>query len=137
MAFTIKRTILFGDCDPAGIVYTPRIAHFVVEAVHEFLTHKLGGSGIRAIFGMNILPPARALSIEFLATMAWDDVIELEVSCAEVKTTSFTFEVIARNSLSDVAFHATMTQVCISPKTKRPIAIPESLRRALSNENNG
>ena len=26
MPFITTRTILFGDCDPAGIVYTPRIA---------------------------------------------------------------------------------------------------------------
>ncbi len=136
MAFTTKRTILFGDCDPAGIVYTPRIAHFVVEAVHEFLTHILGGSGIRALFAMNILPPARALSIEFLATMAWDDIIELEVDCTEIKTTSFTFAVLARNHLNDVTFRATLTQVCVSPETKRPIAMPESLRRALSTARN-
>jgi acyl-CoA thioesterase FadM len=32
MSFTTHRTILFGDCDPAGIVYTPRIA-VRIEAV--------------------------------------------------------------------------------------------------------
>ena len=29
--------VMFGDCDPAGIVYTPRISYFVIEAVHDFL----------------------------------------------------------------------------------------------------
>ena len=66
MKFITKRTILFGDCDPAGIIFTPRVAYFVVEAVHEFLTHILGGPGIRRIFAMDVLPPARAMSIEFL-----------------------------------------------------------------------
>jgi acyl-CoA thioesterase FadM len=26
MAFVQKRQVLFGECDPAGILYTPRIA---------------------------------------------------------------------------------------------------------------
>ena len=77
MPFTTTRTILFGDCDPAGIVYTPRIAYFVIEAIHEFLSDRLGGEGLRKVFAMGILPPARALSIEFLSSMTWDEVISI------------------------------------------------------------
>jgi len=131
MLFTTKRTVLFGDCDPAGFVYTPRVTYFVIEAVHEFLTHILGGPGVRGLFAMGILPPARALSIEFLAPMVWDEIIDIEVSCEEPKTTSFTFLVVGRKASGEVAFRSTFTQVCISPESKRPISIPEPLRRAL------
>ena len=131
MSFTISRTILFGDCDPAGIVYTPRITYFVIEAVHDFQTHVLGAPAIREIFAMGILPPARALSIEFLAPMAWDEVINIEVSSKELATTSFTFLVEARNSSNEMTFRATLTQVSISPESKRPIPLPQALREAL------
>ncbi|PBD21856.1 thioesterase, partial [Pseudomonas aeruginosa] len=43
----IKRTVLFGDCDPEGIVYTPRFSYFVLEAVQEALGVWLGGPGLR------------------------------------------------------------------------------------------
>ncbi|MBU6955383.1 acyl-CoA thioesterase [Hahella sp. HN01] len=132
MSFMTKRTILFGDCDPAGIVYTPRISYFVIEAVHEFLSHKLGAPGIREILDMGILPPARALSIEFLAPMAWDDVIDISVSCKELTTTSFSFLVEARNHADEISFRATLTQVAISPESKRPVPLPQRLREALS-----
>ncbi|MCG4455969.1 hypothetical protein LJY18_22115 [Pseudomonas sp. MMS21-TM103] len=69
-----------------------------MEAVHDFLTYKLGAPAIREILAMGILPPARALSIEFLAPMVWDDVISIEVGSKELTTTSFTFLVEARNS---------------------------------------
>jgi YbgC/YbaW family acyl-CoA thioester hydrolase len=134
MVFTTKRTILFGDCDPGGIVYTPRVTYFVIEAVHDFLAHVLGGPGVRELFAMGILPPARALSIEFLVPMIWDEVIDIEVSCEELKTTSFTFLVVGRKSSGEVAFRATFTQVCVSPESKRPVPIPEPLRRALRGE---
>ena len=49
MPFITTRTVLFGDCDPAGIVYTPRIAYFVIEAIHEFLSDRLGGEGLRLL----------------------------------------------------------------------------------------
>jgi YbgC/YbaW family acyl-CoA thioester hydrolase len=134
MTFITQRTVLFGDCDPAGIVYTPRIAYFVIEAVNNFLTHILGEPAIRALFTMAILPPARALSIEFLTPMAWDDIIDIDVKCEELKTTSFTFLVVGRNGTGEATFRSTLTQVCISPENKRPIAIPEPLRQALSGE---
>lgn len=79
MSFRTSRVILFGDCDPGGIVYTPRIAHFVVEASLDFLSHALGGPAARRLFGMGVLPPARALSTEFLHPMTWDEVIDIEV----------------------------------------------------------
>ncbi len=132
MPFTTTRTILFGDCDPAGIVYTPNVAHFVVEAVHDYLAHLLGAPAIREIFAMGVLPPARALAIEYLAPMVWDDIIAIEVSCEQPKTTSFTFLLVARNALTQVVFKATFTQVCISPEDKRPIPIPDALRSVLS-----
>ena len=134
MPFTTTRTILFGECDPAGIIYTPRVADFVVEAVHEFISHLLGGPAVRQLFAMNILPPARALSIEYLIPMAWDDVITIEVSCKEAKTTSFTFSLVARNASDQVTFQSLFTQVCVSPVDKRPIPIPDALRRALGRD---
>ena len=131
MNFTTKRTILFGDCDPAGIIFTPRVAYFVVEAVHEFLTHILGGPGIRRIFAMGVLPPARAMSIEFFSPMVWDDVIDVDVRCEEPKNTSFSFIVTGRNASDEDTFRSTFTQVCISPEDKRPTPVPDALRRAL------
>lgn len=131
MPFTTTRTILFGDCDPAGIVYTPRIAYFVIEAIHEFLSDRLGGEGLRKVFAMGILPPARALSIEFLSPMTWDEVISIEVHSEAPGTTSFGFAVEGRQTSGEVTFRASMTQVCICPESKHPTALPEALRQAL------
>ena len=131
MPFTTTRTILFGDCDPAGIVYTPRIAYFVIEAIHEFLSDRLGGEGLRKVFAMGILPPARALSIEFLSSMTWDEVISIEVGSEAPGTTSFGFAVEGRQALGEVTFRASMTQVCICPESRQPTALPDALRQAL------
>jgi len=134
MPFTTTRTVVFGDCDPAGIVYTPRIAYFAIEAIHEFLSHRLGGEGLRKVFAMGVLPPARALSIEFLSPMTWDEVISIEVRSETPGATSFSFAVEGRQTSGEVTFRAAMTQVCIHPETRQPVALPEALRRALGNE---
>lgn len=132
MPFIANRTVLFGDCDPAGIVYTPRIAYFVIEAIHEFLSHRLGGEGLRKVFAMGILPPARALTVEFLSPMTWDEVISIEVRSEAPGTSSFGFAVEGRQASGEVTFRASMTQVCICSESKQPTALPEALRKALT-----
>jgi YbgC/YbaW family acyl-CoA thioester hydrolase len=134
MPFTTTRTVVFGDCDPAGIVYTPRIAYFAIEATHEFLSHRLGGEGLRKVFAMGVLPPVRALSVEFLSPMTWDEVISIEVRSEAPGATSFSFVVEGRQASGEVTFRATMTQVCINPENRQPVALPDVLRQALTNE---
>ena len=131
MPFITTRTILFGDCDPAGIVYTPRIAYFAVEAIHEFLSHRLGGEGLRKVFAMGVLPPARALNLEFLSPMTWDEVIDIEVRSEAPGATSFGFAVEGRQASGEVTFRASMTQVCIDAESKQPTGLPDALRQAL------
>ncbi|WP_198338927.1 acyl-CoA thioesterase [Lysobacter capsici] len=137
MPFQTSRVILFGDCDPGGVVYTPRIAHFVVEACLDFLSHALGGPAARRLFALGILPPARALSIEFLHPMVWDEVIAIEVVVERLGEHSFTLAVDAANAEGTRTFRASITQVTISPETRRPVPLPLELRTALESTGRG
>lgn len=129
--FVVRRRILFGDCDPGGIVYTPRFAHFAVEAGLDFLGQRLGAPVERTLFELGVGPPARAFSMEFLRMLRWDDELELEVSVAAVGTTSFTLEIEGRH-LGETAFRARITQVCVNMQDQRAVEMPERLRRALT-----
>jgi len=137
MPFRTSRVVLFGDCDPGGVIYSPRVAHFVVEAGLAFLSHALEGPAARRLFSMNILPPARALSIEFLHPMVWDETIEIEVSAERIGEHSFTLLVSASNAEGNKTFRASTTQVTISPETRRPVPLPFELRAALERTQGG
>lgn len=130
-SFSSKRVVLFGDCDPAGAIYSPRVAHFVIEAVLEFQASLLGGSAARKLLAMGVLPPARSLRIDFLAPLTYDDEIRLDVACIEIGSTSFTCQVEATRIDARVAFRSRLTQVCVSPATKHPAQLPPALRAAL------
>lgn len=130
-SFSTQRRIQFGDCDPAGVVYAPRVADYIVEASHEFLGVRLGTPALSYIMSLGVLPPARALSIEFVGLMSWDDLIYLQVSVADLGTTSFTLMVEASKDGMPV-FRGRLSYVCISPEARRPVPIPPQLRAALS-----
>jgi len=127
----IKRKILFGDCDPEGIVYTPRFSYFAVEATHEALSVWLQGPGLKTLMGFDILPPARALSLEFLHPVTWDDELTMNVSVADVGEHSFSFivEGFIKNEIP--VFTAKLTHVCVAQDTKKVVMVPERLRALL------
>lgn len=127
----IKRKVLFGDCDPEGVVFTPRFSYFVVEAVHEALSVWLEGPGLRTLLGFNVLPPARAFSLEFLHPVTWDDELTIKVSVSNVGRHSFSFLVEGSVASGVLAFVASLTQVCISPDTREVIEVPVKLRKRL------
>ncbi|MFD2167608.1 acyl-CoA thioesterase [Thalassotalea euphylliae] len=126
-----KRTILFGDCDPAGIVYTPRFTDYALEATHQALNNVFGEPAIRAMHALNILTPVRATNIEYLSPITWDDEIELLVCVNHVGSRSYTFSVAATKSDKTV-FDATITFVCVCAKQKQTIPIPQQVRDKLN-----
>lgn len=128
--FSIKRRVRFGDCDPGGVIYTPNVGFYVVEAVRSFMDSILEAPMERAILDMGILPPARAISIEFESFMKWDDEIDITVSVKDVGTSSFTFSILGHFGATRV-FSSKFTQVCVDPESNRPTPIPEKLRELL------
>lgn len=148
---TLQRTVLFGDCDPEGIVYTPRFSYFAVEAIQDALSIWLvdkpkdptkppkKNGGLRKLMDHGILPPARAFSLEFHHPVTWDDELSIKVWVCQITERSFSFQVeawLATSRLSDahnvLAFSAKLTQVCVSRENHQSMPLPDDLRERLS-----
>jgi len=129
---TIHRKILFGDCDPAGIVYTPRFSYFALEATHEALTALLRSPCISTLNNMGILTPVRAFDMEFLSPVTWDDELKLDVRVSNVSQQSYTFTVQGFVTPNVTAFKASITYVTVAADSKQTITIPDHLVDALN-----
>ena len=134
--FVVKRRVLFGDCDPGGILYTPRAAHYIVEAGLDFFRARLGDGAERKLFEQGIAPPARAFSIEFMKPMTWDDVIEIEEQVKEIRTHAIVLRFFGTVSGFDV-LSAEITQVIVSTNTMQPTPVTDELRANLLGNANG
>jgi len=130
--FIVKRKVRFGDCDPGGALYTPRISYFVIESVLDFISECFGAPAEKSIIDLGVMPPARSFTVEFLKPMVWDDEIEIKVHLKEIRTSAFVFSVNGY-VLNDKVFSAELTQVCINPESKRPVKVPAKLREVLEN----
>ncbi len=128
--FVVQRKVRFGDCDPGGILYTPRIGHFIVEAIIDFISACFGAPAERSMFELGIAPPARAFSVEFLKPMVWDDELMIHVRLKEIRNSAFVFTL---NGFvkEEKVFSAEFTQVCVDPESMRPVPVPEKMREVL------
>ena len=129
--FIETRKILFGECDPAGILYTPRICEYVVESALLYLTMALEQPFERFIFSQSMSLPARNIDVDFLKPLTWDDKIDLYAKVCDVRKHAYTIEITALNAAGETAFAGRITQVCISTEKKSLAPIPDRLREAL------
>jgi len=133
----VHRRILWGDCDPAGVVYTPRFGDYFTSARDWFLRAGIGlHEEARPEFG-GIGFPMRALAYDFQSFLTADDVIEMTVLITAISRRTFTLKVVATAlPARKTAFFATGTQVCFDRTKRAAIAIPEEIAAALEDYQN-
>jgi 4-hydroxybenzoyl-CoA thioesterase len=126
----VLRRVRWGECDPAGVVYTVNFCEFVSSAFELFMTELLGGplQAIKKQHGFAV--PARALTLDFLGALQPDDQFVMTVLVDEVRTRTFDLGVTGTCSGRDI-FKARLTPISVDPN-RTAIPIPELLRQQLN-----
>ena len=131
MPFTTRIVVRFGDCDPAGLVYYPALFHYCHVAMEEFFVARCGKSYARLMAEERLGFPTVNASAEFFAPFVYGEEAEVEVFVSRVGTSSATFEYRLRRAGEDaLRARATLVQVALNLDERRPVPVPEELRRA-------
>ena len=119
--------VWFSDTDAQGVVYYGRYLPYFDHARTEYHRHLGTLETQGAEFVM------RASTVEYHAPARFDDLIECFVRISRIGRTSVTYECAAVR-LPDDALMVTGTQtlVMIDRDTRRPVAVPESMRLTIS-----
>ncbi|MFK7957547.1 MAG: acyl-CoA thioesterase [Lysobacterales bacterium] len=128
--FVQNRRVLFGECDPAGVLYTPRICEYIIEGALKFVSDCLGQPFERYMFARNLTLPARNFTVDFLRPLTWDDEIEIRAGLKEIRTHAYTVQVTAMDQ-QQVAFSGTVTQACVDSEAKKLAKLPAEFKAAL------
>ncbi len=123
----ISRTVLFGECDPAGIVYTPRFTDFALEATHQALSERLGQPCIRALKAAGIVTPVRHSEIEYLQPLHYDQLLEQEVAIHHIGQHSYSFIVSGRVEEQPV-YQASISYVTLCQQRLQKTPVPTWLK---------
>nr|WP_236589493.1 thioesterase family protein [Ramlibacter aurantiacus] len=127
----IRRRVKWGECDPAGVVYTVAFAEYVISAAELFYGSLFGTTPQKAKDLIGFGTPSRALSFDFQRSLRPDEEFETTVRVAEVRQRSFVLEMHARTPEGDTVFTARLTPACIARGERRAVELPQRLRDAL------
>lgn len=128
---TLTRRVHFGDCDPAGIVFTPNYGRFVFDACEEWLREILGVNIVHQLRDDEVGTPVRALTTELLYPLKPAEIFTATVLVKNVGRSSFTLEVTGVSASGHTSFIGTMTCVATIRLKRSVIELPDHYRRAM------
>ena len=131
--FSTFITVRFGDADPAGLVYYPRIFHYLHIAMEEFFAARCGLSYERLMKDERIGFPTVNVRAEFFVPLVYGDEAEIEVYVSQTGKSSATFEYqVRRRSDGVLCARATQIHVAMNLDERRAVSIPEKYHRAFA-----
>lgn len=128
--FVVRRQVLWGECDPAGFVYTPRFADYAVGAAAFFNSDAIGDC-LALEDGTAIGLPVKAMSYSFEKFLRPHDIFDMQVDVGEIGERIFELRITARSEKEPLHFTATMTRICLDPRIARSVAMPAALHERL------
>lgn len=126
--FVVRRRIAFRDCDPAGIVYTPRFLDpIATSAADLFMAELVGPYGNRdkEIEGLDL--PAKAVNLVFHSPCRHGDLIDMELYCSRIGNITFETTIEARSSDDTALFDCRITTISVEHNPYRSSPLPEYL----------
>ncbi|MFT7722712.1 MAG: thioesterase family protein [Roseateles sp.] len=127
----VRRRVKWGECDPAGVVYTVTFSEYVLSSAELFYGALFETTPQRAKREQGFGTPSRALSFDFRRSLWPDEDFDMTVRVAEISTRTYTLEITGRTLEGDVVFIARLTPVCVARDERRSIEIPAPFRAAL------
>lgn len=132
-AITSSRRVRWGECDPAGVVYTPRFSDYAVEAFHAFMEELLESSGTlgQKLLELDLGTPMKALQFVYHRSLYPDQEFHISTYGADIRTRSFDLAMEARGDDGKNIFSARLSVVCVHSQRRESRSIPPGLLERL------
>ncbi|MEO0804112.1 MAG: hypothetical protein AAFY57_17845 [Cyanobacteria bacterium J06642_2] len=130
--FIVRRRIAFRDCDPAGIVYTPRFFDPIATGALDLFFLEAFGFERAMDEGLeHVGTPAKAVEFVFHKPSPLHALIDIEIHCEKIGTKTFVVAMEARNAESEALFSARLTIICVNRDGFTSIPVPELMKQKL------
>ena len=126
--FTVTRTVRWGDCDPAGIIYTPRVLDYAMEIMESWYREVVGVPWLKLNREMSMGAPTVRVELDFFRAPAPGQDMVLDLLVEDLGRSAITFLVTGRDRSGKAYFRAKLISCFISRPAFKPIAIPQEFR---------
>ncbi len=86
-----RRRNLWGDRDPAGILYTPRVFHYALETIEEWLIEMFGHTSMTLRDDLKIDTPTVKMCCEFMYPMRTIEYIDISLEIKKLGRASLNY----------------------------------------------
>jgi len=133
MPYKTRLTVRFGDVDKAGIVYFPRIFHYMHIAQEDFFAEYVGVPYHQLIEKEGIGFPTVSDATDFVGVIRYGDVLEITVFISRIGASSATFEFrLHRQATGELLARAAQVKVAVDVQTWQKVLIPDRLRQSFA-----
>lgn len=125
------RRVSWADCDPAGMIYTPRVIDIATEALECFNKDVLGVSWFELNWTLQMGAPMVRVECDFLKIMPCDLELAVEVRAKRLGRASVTYQMTGRDAAGDEYFRATYVVCYIDRKDHKSTPVPDRFRDSI------
>ena len=128
--FVHTMRVRFRDTDAQGHVYFGNYFEFCDEAYSAYMRamgmpwQEMVRSGTDMFYA--------SASCDYLGSARFEDTIHIEVQISKIGNTSITSAYVIRNDANETLAKATLTSVCVDPKSREKIRVPTAFREAVA-----
>ena len=126
--FTARRRILWGDSDPAGVIYTPRVFHYAIETIEEWLISVLGFNWMQLQDNFKLDTPTIKMGCEFMFPLRTGDFVEMELNVKKLGSSSINYIIDGFDKQKRLCFRVDQVSCFVDAKIFKPVRISEDFR---------
>ncbi len=126
--YSMTQAVKWGDCDPAGIIYTPRVLDFAMETLEAWYRDVLDISWLKLNQELHMGAPTVRAEIDFLAAPAPDQEVVTTLRVKKLGRSSVTYELTGCGDDGMAYYRATLVACFIARPAFKAATIPEPIR---------
>lgn len=130
--FSMKRIVNWGDCDPAGMIYTPRAIDYAIEAVEEWYREVVGISWMHLNFTMDTSLPTVRVECDFIRPPYPRTEIDMQVRVESLGKSSLTLLIDGLNDDGEPYFKVKLVTCFVSRSEFKPVDTPGDVRAPIA-----
>lgn len=131
--YTVRRVVKWGECDPAGIVYTPRFLDWVLEAAESFFAEIIGVDWFQLKTTHGLGSPSVSTTLEFRKPITHGEPFTIEVLVRRVSRSTITYAMRGRNAAAELCFRAELVSCIVDAQKVKSVTIPDAIRQPILN----
>ena len=129
--FTLRRRILWGDSDPAGVIYTPRVFHYAIETVEEWLVAILGHNWMELQDDFKLDTPTVKMGCEFFYPLRTGDEVDITLTIKKLGWASINYIIDGYNADKRHCFQVDQISCFVDSEKFEPVRIIDEFRNKI------